>query len=78
MSDGFPEMFNNADEIFSFEKTKEEFEAAGHSILQGSTPPGKEIIEKLLSKAEAWANGRIQEDDVTFVVLKNLFDRSKN
>ena len=78
ISDGLPEMFNNADEIFSFERTKEEFETAGNNILPGSTLPGKGIIEKLLSKAEAWANGRLQEDDITFVVFKNLFDRSKN
>jgi len=29
-----------------------------------------EIIEHLKKAGEAWANGRAQEDDVTFVVVK--------
>jgi serine phosphatase RsbU (regulator of sigma subunit) len=76
MSDGLPEMFNKNDQIFSYEKTREEFESAGNNILPDSASPGKEIIETLLNKAEEWANGRNQEDDITFVVLKNIFNRS--
>ena len=75
MSDGLPEMFNNTDEIFSYERTKEEFEEAGNNILPDSNSPGKEIIQKLLNKGEEWADGRVQEDDITFVVLRNLFYR---
>jgi serine phosphatase RsbU (regulator of sigma subunit) len=30
----------------------------------------EEIIEHLRKAGEAWANGRDQEDDVTFVVIK--------
>ncbi len=30
----------------------------------------EEIIEHLKKAGEAWANGRAQQDDVTFVVVK--------
>jgi serine phosphatase RsbU (regulator of sigma subunit) len=75
MSDGLPEMFNYKDEIYSYEKTKEAFAQTVNNNLLGALPSGSEIIEKLLNKAETWADGRLQEDDITFVVLKNLFDQ---
>ncbi len=30
----------------------------------------EEIIEHLKKAGEAWANGRVQQDDMTFVVVK--------
>jgi serine phosphatase RsbU (regulator of sigma subunit) len=74
MTDGLPEMFNKADEIFGYENTKQEFEKTGKNKTK--PPSGKEVINNLLSTAETWANGRLQEDDITFVVLKNLFAKS--
>ena len=63
MSDGFPEMFNQNDEILGFEKAAEMLpEIAGRSP--------QEIINHFVRVAEIWANGRPQDDDVTFVVLK--------
>ena len=53
-----PKADNNSDEQVKvlFEET-------------ASKSPG-EIIEHLKKAGEAWANGRDQEDDVTFVVIK--------
>jgi serine phosphatase RsbU (regulator of sigma subunit) len=63
MSDGLPERFNAADEMLDYAATRRALaEAAGGSPL--------EIIEHLVSVGEAWAGGRPQDDDVTFVVLK--------
>jgi serine phosphatase RsbU (regulator of sigma subunit) len=63
MSDGFAEMFNPNDEILGEEQVKKLVEeAAAYS-------PEK-IIDHLKKAGETWANGRDQEDDVTFVVIK--------
>ena len=63
MSDGFPEMFNAENEMLGFEKAAEILAAiADHSP--------QEIINHLVKVGEDWANGRPQDDDVTFVVLK--------
>lgn len=63
MSDGFEEMFNPQDEMLGEEQVKILFkETAAES-------PEK-IIEHLKKAGEAWANGRNQQDDVTFVVVK--------
>ncbi len=63
MSDGLPEMFNEADEILDYptmKKLVEEVALASPQI----------IIDYLVAAGEKWANGRPQEDDVTFVVMK--------
>jgi len=63
MSDGHEEMFNSRDEMLGKERTKKILEHVG-----GNSP--KEIIEHLKRAGEEWADGRDQEDDVTFVVIK--------
>ena len=56
-------MFNPQDEMLGEEQVKVLFEeTAAHSP--------EEIIEHLKKAGEAWANGRAQQDDVTFVVVK--------
>jgi serine phosphatase RsbU (regulator of sigma subunit) len=63
MSDGFPELFNEQSEIFDYDRVKATFgEVASQS-------PGK-IIEHFLRVGEVWANGKGQQDDMTFIVLK--------
>ena len=63
LSDGFPEMFNAENEILGFEKASE--------VLQKNAGlSAREIINRLIETGEDWANGRPQDDDVTFVVLK--------
>ena len=63
MSDGFPEMFNEQDEIFGYDK-------AEIVLLENTHLPAQEIINRFVEAAEQWAGGRPQDDDVTFVVLK--------
>jgi serine phosphatase RsbU (regulator of sigma subunit) len=63
MSDGFPERFDPSGEMLEYVRAKQSLaEAAAHSA-QG-------IIEHFVRVGDAWADGRPQDDDVTFVVLK--------
>lgn len=63
MSDGFPERFNEKGEILDYEKAKAILGKVAHQSLS-------EIIGHFVEVGEAWAEGRAQDDDVTFVVLK--------
>ncbi|MFQ5606165.1 MAG: PP2C family protein-serine/threonine phosphatase, partial [bacterium] len=63
LSDGFEEMFNPQDEMLGEERVKVLFE-------QTAANSPEEIIEHLKKAGEAWASGRAQQDDVTFVVVK--------
>ena len=56
-------MFNPQDELLGEEQVKALFEETA-----ANSP--EEIIVPLKKAGEAWANGRAQQDDVTFVVLK--------
>ncbi|MGA9406505.1 MAG: SpoIIE family protein phosphatase [Bacteroidota bacterium] len=63
MSDGFPEMFNDKQETLGYSRVKEIVKEAGDR-------PPQEMIEHFSRISEEWANGRPQDDDVSFVVLK--------
>ncbi|MCU0645997.1 MAG: SpoIIE family protein phosphatase, partial [bacterium] len=63
LSDGLPELFNEKKEMFDYHRVKAAFEKVGHE-----TP--EKIIDHFIDVAEQWRNGRVQDDDVTFVVLK--------
>jgi serine phosphatase RsbU (regulator of sigma subunit) len=63
MSDGLLEMFNANDETLDEPRTVESFRE-----IADQSP--HEIIRHLLEKGKAWAGGRPQVDDVTFVVMK--------
>jgi hypothetical protein len=63
MSDGLPEMFNEQRESLGDERVKTLFVEAGQKSSE-------QLIEHLVKAGKEWANGRAQEDDVTFVVLK--------
>jgi len=63
MSDGFPEMFNEAGEMKDFAQAKIELEKTAQNSPQA-------IIEHFVKTGEAWARTRPPDDDVTFVVLK--------
>lgn len=63
MSDGFPERFNKKREILDYEKAKSVLAEVAHRS-------SGEIIDHFVQVGEAWADGRAQNDDVTFVVLK--------
>lgn len=63
LSDGLPELFNDDKEMFDYHRVKESFQKFGHH-------KPKKIIDSLVGIADQWRNGRIPNDDVTFVVLK--------
>jgi serine phosphatase RsbU (regulator of sigma subunit) len=63
MSDGFPEMFNDAGEMLGFGK-------AAEILPDVAELSSQEIVEFFVAAASEWANGRPQDDDLTFVVLK--------
>ncbi|MCI0494443.1 SpoIIE family protein phosphatase, partial [candidate division KSB1 bacterium] len=63
LSDGLPELFNEEKEMFDYHRVKETFEKIGHENPE-------KIIDYFIDVAEQWRNGRVQDDDVTFVVLK--------
>ncbi len=71
MSDGLPEMFNEAGEILDYPAMKKLVEEVPHASPQA-------IIDYLVTAGEKWANGRPQEDDVTFVVIKTTSDFQSN
>jgi hypothetical protein len=62
-SDGLPELANENNEMYGYERIKTEF------ISVGEKEP-EEIVEHLKNSASQWANGNEPDDDVTFVVIK--------
>jgi serine phosphatase RsbU (regulator of sigma subunit) len=63
MSDGLPERFNAENEMLDY--------AAAKDALAATARRGpREIIEHFVRVGDEWSNGRPQDDDVTFVVLK--------
>jgi serine phosphatase RsbU (regulator of sigma subunit) len=63
MSDGFPEQFNEKDEMMGYERVKEIL-----SEVANQTPA--EIANHLIDESIKWRNLKAQDDDITFVVLK--------
>lgn len=63
MSDGFPELFNDKQETLGYSRVKE-------IIAEVGDKPVQEMIEDFSKAGEQWENGRPQDDDVSFVVLK--------
>jgi sigma-B regulation protein RsbU (phosphoserine phosphatase) len=63
MSDGFPERFNGSGEMLDYAK-------AGEVLVEIADRSPQEIIDRFIEVGEEWADGRPQDDDVTFVVLK--------
>jgi serine phosphatase RsbU (regulator of sigma subunit)/ligand-binding sensor domain-containing protein len=63
LSDGLPELKNEKDEQYDYERVKQEFKS---SAEKGPD----EIVEHLKNSATQWTNGVEADDDVTFVVIK--------
>lgn len=63
MSDGLEEMFNRQDQILGDAAVKQLF-----TEIAGEAP--EKIIAHLKKAGEVWADGRAQQDDVTFIVIK--------
>ena len=63
LSDGFPELFNDKDEMLDYPRIKEIFKETADKSAD-------EIIAHLNEAGEKWSKSRPQDDDITFVVLK--------
>lgn len=63
MSDGFAELINEAEEMIGYRKTRKLFEEIAEQ------EPEK-IISHLNLFGDKWTNGKENDDDITFVVIK--------
>jgi serine phosphatase RsbU (regulator of sigma subunit) len=63
MSDGFPEMFNEQNEMLADD-------AANKVLRETADKSAQEIINRFVEVGEKWAGPRPPDDDVTFVVVK--------
>jgi len=63
LTDGLPEQMNNKEEMFDYSRVKKHFK----EIVENSP---NTIIEKLVEAGDNWMNGRDQDDDITFVVIR--------
>ena len=63
MSDGFPELQNDKNEIFGYRRAKNSFEEVAEKGPE-------EIISYLKEEGSRWVNDKDPDDDVTFVVIK--------
>ena len=63
MTDGFPELFNPQDTIIGYDKIPAIF-------AECAAKEPKAIIEALKGHIDLWAQGRPNDDDITFVALK--------
>jgi sigma-B regulation protein RsbU (phosphoserine phosphatase) len=71
MSDGFPEMFNEAGEMLADETAK-------NVLAEIAVESAQKIIKRFVEVGETWAGTRPPDDDVTFVVLKVKSDNDRN
>ncbi|HEX5081705.1 MAG TPA: SpoIIE family protein phosphatase [Blastocatellia bacterium] len=67
LSDGLPERFNAAGEMFGYEPIKE-------LLLTHASAPPQIIVERLLQAGDEWAGGKPADDDMTFVALRRNGD----
>ncbi|GAB4372496.1 MAG: hypothetical protein Kow0042_15840 [Calditrichia bacterium] len=63
LTDGMPELQNDAQEMFGYSRIKSIFRSVGKE-----SPA--EIINHLKAEASRWTNGKPLHDDVTFLVIK--------
>ena len=63
MSDGLPERFNYAGEMFDYSRTRE-------SLARVAASRRARLSSAWSAAGEAWAEGRPQDDDMTFVAFK--------
>jgi ligand-binding sensor domain-containing protein/serine phosphatase RsbU (regulator of sigma subunit) len=63
LTDGLPEQMNANEEMFDYSRVKNHF----NEIIE-NTPDT--IIEKFVEAGDGWMNGRVQDDDITFVVIR--------
>jgi serine phosphatase RsbU (regulator of sigma subunit) len=63
MSDGFPELFNENNDMLGYDKAVEIFNEAANK-------KSGEVIQQLINGVKSWAGNYPLKDDITFVVVK--------
>ncbi len=63
MSDGFPELYNENNDMLGYDKAVELFSEAANR-------KSGEVIQQLINDAKKWAGNYPLQDDITFVVVK--------
>jgi serine phosphatase RsbU (regulator of sigma subunit) len=63
MSDGFPELYNENNNMLGYDKAVEIFNEVANS-------DAGEVIHQLINEAKNWAGNYPLQDDITFVVVK--------
>ncbi|MCH7774563.1 MAG: serine/threonine-protein phosphatase [Bacteroidetes bacterium] len=63
MSDGFPELFNEDNDMLGYDKAVEIFNEAANK-------KSGDVIQQLINEAKSWAGNYPLKDDITFVVVK--------
>ena len=63
LSDGLPEQMNLNEEMFGYPRVKDSFK----DFAKGSP---ENIIQNLVKAGEGWMDGAVQQDDISFVVIK--------
>jgi serine phosphatase RsbU (regulator of sigma subunit) len=63
LSDGFPELFNEAGEMLGYVRVEELFREAARGRPA-------EIVHALSEAASKWRGSRPQDDDITFIVMQ--------
>lgn len=63
LTDGLPELMNDKEEMFDYTRVKKCF--ADNIAQEPDT-----IIQKLVEAGDRWMDGRSQDDDITFVIIK--------
>ncbi len=63
LTDGLPEQMNAEEEMFDYSRVKKHF----NDIIENSP---NNIIEKLVSAGDDWMGSRVQDDDISFVVIR--------
>jgi serine phosphatase RsbU (regulator of sigma subunit) len=63
LTDGLPEQMNNKEEMFDYERLKNCFS----ENIENSP---NIIIEKLIDAGDQWMDGKNQDDDITFVIIR--------
>ena len=65
ISDGLPECDNYSGEMLDYEAVK-------NCIHENGEKSSKEILDQLIRLGDNWMNGKMNEDDITIVVIKKI------
>jgi len=63
LTDGLPEQMNTNEEMFDYPRVKKHFS----EIIENDP---QTIIEKLVESGDNWMGERLQDDDISFVVIR--------